>query len=180
MKKKKEIYSRQLSRALNVRKHRTKKDTFIIDGSLMIEDGRSINGKKSHISSAHPPIDVRLVISEEDLYRLFAYSFNYENDFSGQFSTMLADAVRQSEIGARGKHKGHEITLSWIKRGASFLHTLFSLINDSDIKPEYFRDLIEKSPCDEREYLRRTTRKPLKIWCRWRESNSHWVAPTGF
>lgn len=155
-KKKKDAANNPFS--IKISRHRTDKARLTIDVVLGIENGQYIQGKKSHRHTAHPPINFKLVISEEDLHRLLSYVVNYEFDFRDKlsiFCIMLADAVRQSQIGARGKHKGHETTLYWIKQEASFLHTLFTLINDCDVKPDYFNDLIENIPADERLYFRK-------------------------
>jgi len=159
MKKEKETSQEQPSYAFKVRKHRSKKEFLVIDGLLMIEDDRLIQGKRSQRSSAHPPIRLKIEISDEDLSRLSSYAVCYENEFYSKFSNLLVSAVREAKTGARGKHKGRETSVSWIKREARFLHALFSYINDSDINPDYYRDLIESIPSDEREMFRKLDRQ---------------------
>lgn len=146
MKKKKEISQKQFSHAVNVRKHRTKKDTAVIDGVLMIEDGCRIWGEKSFRQAGHAPINLKLVLSEDDLHRLLSCASHPESDFSWQFSIILADAIQQNQKGARGKHKGRETIVVHIKLGAGLLYLLFTELCRKPLHdcPSFFQKLINK------------------------------------
>lgn len=147
VKKKRDVANIPYSHVVKVRKHRTKKDTYIIESVLMIEDGCRIVGKRSHRTSAHPPINFKLEISEDDLHRLFSYAVNNNSDFSGQVSLVLADAIEQTNIGARGKHKGRETAMFHIKIEAGLLYLLFSELCGKSLKicPPFFQRLIDRT-----------------------------------
>ncbi len=149
MKKNKDTLKPQFSQVLNIKKHR-EKDLLTIDGVLMIEDGCRIHGKMLHKSSAHWPINFQLAMSEEDLHRFFSYSCNNDSDFSGQFSLVLADAIQRIKKGARGKNRGNETTLFWIKTEAGYLYLFFSYWFKKKIQewPEYLQNLIEIAKSD--------------------------------
>lgn len=142
------------SHAHKVKKPRTDKGPLAIECVLMIEDGCRIVGKKSHRTSAHPPINFKLEISDEGLHRLFSYAVNNNSDFSGQFSLVLADAIQQTKIGARGKHKGRETDMFHIKVEAGLLYLLFSELDGKPLHecPAFYQEL-DKRLADHKEFI---------------------------
>ena len=133
------------SHTIKVHRHRTDKHIIIAEGSLTIEDGCRIRGKRLRQSN-HPPIKLKLEISEDDLQRMFSYACNSDGDFSGRFSLLLAGAIEQLKKGARGTHKGRENDVFHIKIEAGLLYLLFSALCNMPLHgcPAFFQKLVDR------------------------------------
>ncbi len=133
---KKVAENKSCSHTREVKRSRKDKERLTIDGVLKFEDGQYSEGKL--------PINIKLVISEKDLPRLYSNTFCETSDFSWQFSLVLADAIKQIAKGARGKNKGNETTLFWIKTDAGCLYVFFSYWCKKKIQdwPEYLQRLV--------------------------------------
>lgn len=155
VKKKEVAVNIPFSHAVNVRKHRTKKDTTVIDCVLIVEDGCRIQGKYSFKETGHAPINLGLVLSIDDLHRLLSYASNQESDFISQFSLILGDAIQQNQKGARGKHKGRETTVFNIKLDASLLYLLFTELSSKPLHdcPSFFQKLVNRLDDDTKDFI---------------------------
>lgn len=141
---------------------KARKTSFSHDGVLNIEDGCPIWGKAGHKQTRHAPINLKLVLSIDDLHRLFSYASNRESNFIDQFSLMLVDAIRRTRKGARGKYKGKETTLFWIKTEAACLYIFFSYWCKKQVNywPKCLQKLLDTANRDGYEdYLKTTKRK---------------------
>lgn len=131
---------------IKISRHRTKKDIITINTILPIEDGYLIQGKHGSKSTRHNPINLKLILSEDDLLRLSFYvnAHGKETDLGDMISSGLADSVVQLKRSARGLHKGRAGKVSLIKLEASLLYVLFSELCKKPERrwPSYFQRLI--------------------------------------
>lgn len=153
---------------VKVSRHRTKKDIITINAILpiaddqknivrlidkegskaviQIKDGYLIQGKQGSKNTGHNPINLKLTLSEDDLFRLSFYvnAHGKEHDLGDLISSVLVDSVLQLKKGARGLHKGRAGKVSLIKLEASLLYVLFSELCKKPERrwPSYFKRLI--------------------------------------
>lgn len=145
MKKGNAIEREQLPQVKATRGQKAKKEYIKIECALSLPEDVYIEGKRSVKQRNHEPINLTINLLENDLYRLFSYT-NYSTDFVSQFSYILGTAAEQIKRGARGKFKGKETTIFWIKAESKALYNLFSVIctKPPTAYPSYFNNLLVK------------------------------------
>lgn len=144
MKKGNAIEREQLPQVKATRGQKAKKEYIKIKCTLPLPEDIYIEGKRSVKQRNHEPITLTINLLENDLYRLFSY-MNYSTDFVSQFSYILGTAAEQFKCGARGKSKGNETTIFWIKVESKALYNLFSVIctKPPKVYPSYFNNLLD-------------------------------------
>lgn len=165
MKKEKAAEQKHLPKVKTTRGQKTKKEYIKIECALSLPEVVYIEGKRTVKQRNHEPIKLTINLLENDLYRLFSYT-NYSTDFVSQFSYILGTAIEQIKRGARGKFKGKEPTIFWIKAESKALYNLFSVIctKPPTAYPSYFNNLLNNLvPKYRRLFFRGDTPNPLAL-----------------
>jgi hypothetical protein len=126
-------------------KSRTTKDPLKIQSGIKLQDGLRILGEDGMRTKGHPSIEFTMTISRHDLQRLHFLALNYPEYFAKGFhQEFILPALHHTSKGARGKFKGKETTLFWIKAEAAELYNLFKFLRRTGKRPSYFKALLKK------------------------------------
>ena len=122
---------------------RTTKHSLTIKSLIKIKDGLVIESSEGRRSQNHTPIKMEIIISRNDLERLFWLIMSCPSYFIAGFQEeFINPALLYIQKGARGRSKGKETTLFWLKAESRELYHLFRFIIDTGKTPSYFKKLL--------------------------------------
>jgi hypothetical protein len=143
-----------------ITKESKSRSTREFKGQIRLQDGLWIFGESDFKGSEHAPIDFKLRIHRNDVFRLLSLVEEYPDYFREQFlMNFLRPAAASLRPDARRKVKGTETPIEWIKIFSRCLVNLFSEIVRRNLSPPYYEKLLQ-------EIENRTFKgKKLKYFC---------------